>query len=112
MLQQELRIGDLPAIIFEDNTGAIFLSNNLSVNKRSKHIDIKYHLIREFIRDGYGKVYKISSEDCIADLGTKNQEVCLFIKHEEEIDNGFPILRDKVYGKDGILAKDFGGMSE
>ena len=42
------------------------------------------------------KVNKIASEDCIAGIGTKNQEVSLFIKHETEIDNGFPILRDKV----------------
>ena len=112
MLQKELKLADLPGILFEDNTGAIFLSENLSVNKRTKHIDIKHHFIREFIRDGYGKVYKISSEDCIADIGTKNQEVSLFIKHETEIDDGFPTLRNKVYGKDGIIAKDFGGMSE
>ena len=45
-------------------------------------------------------------------MGVKNQDVGLFIKHEAEIDNGFPTLRNKVYGKDGILAKDFGGMSE
>jgi len=38
--------------------------------------------------------------------------VCLFIKHEVEIEDGFPNLRNKVYGKDEILAKDFGGMSE
>ena len=112
MLQKELKLVDLPAILFEDNYGAIFLSENLSVNKRTKHIDIKHHFIREFIRDGLGKVYKIDSEDCVADMGTKNQDVSLFIKHETEIDDGFPTLRNKVYGKDGILAKDFGGMSE
>ena len=111
MLQRELRLEDLPAILFEDNTGAIFLSENLSVNKRTKHIDIKHHFIREFIRDGYGKVYKIASEECIADIGTKNQDVALFVKHEAEIDNGFPTIRNKVYGKDGIIDKDFGGMS-
>ena len=112
MLQQELTVADSPAIIFCDNSGAIFLSENLSVNKRTKHIDIKYHFIREFIQRGFGRPFKIESKDCIADIGTKNQEVSLFIKHEAEIDDGFPILRNKVYGKDGILAKDFGGMSE
>ena len=112
MLQEKLKMADSPAIIFCDNSGAIFLSENLSVNKRTKHIDIKYHFIREFIRKGFGKSYKIESKDCIADIGTKNQEVSLFVKHETEIDDGFPTLRNKVYGKDGILAKDFGGMSE
>ena len=56
-------------------------------------------------------VYKIASEDCIADIGTKNQDVALFVKHEDEIENGFPTIRNKVYGKDGIIDKDFGGMS-
>jgi len=73
MLQQELRIADSPAIIFSDNSGAIFLSENLSVNKRTKHIDIKHHFIREFVRDGLGKIYKIESKECVADIGTKNQ---------------------------------------
>jgi len=112
MLQQELRIADSPAIIFSDNSGAIFVSENLSVNKRTKHIDIKYHFITEFVRDGLGKIYKIESKECVADIGTKNQEASLFIKHEVEIDDGFPTLRNKVYGKDGILVKKFVGMSE
>jgi len=87
-------------------------SENLSVNKRTKHIDIKNHFIREFVRNGFGKIYKIESKDCVADIGTKNQEVSLFVKHEFESDDGFPTLRNKVYGRDGILVKDFGGMSE
>jgi len=112
MLQRELKIADSPAIIFSDHSEAIFLSENLSVNKRTKHIDIKHHYIREFVRDGLGKIYKIESKECVADIGTKNQEVSLFIKHEVEIDDEFPALRNKVYGKDGNLTKDFGGMSE
>ena len=79
------------------------------MNKRTKHIDIKHHFIREFVRD---IIYKIESKDCIADISTKNQEVSLFVKHEDVIDYGFPTLRNKLYGEDGILAKDFGGMSE
>jgi len=102
-------LADLPRILFEDNTGAIFLSENLSVNKRTKHIDIKHHFIREFIRDGYGKVYKISSEHCFADIGTKNQEVSLFIKHETEIDDGFPTLLKKSTAKTESLPKTLVG---
>jgi len=70
-----LRMEDSPSIIFCDNSGAFFLSENLSVNNRTKHIDIKYHFIREFIRKGFGKPYKIESKDCVADIGTKNPEV-------------------------------------
>jgi len=68
MIQQELRVEDSPSIIFCDNSGAVFLSENFSVNKRTKHIDIKYHFIREFVRKGFGKPYNIESQDCVADI--------------------------------------------
>jgi len=78
MLQQELRIADSPAIIFSDNSVAISLSENLSVNKRTKHIDIKHHFIREFVRNGFGKIYKIESKDCVVDIGAKIKK-CLYL---------------------------------
>jgi len=40
---------DLPAILFEDNMSAIYISKNKQVSKRTKHIDVKYHYTREFI---------------------------------------------------------------
>ena len=64
MLQEELRMADSPAIIFCDNSGAIFLSENLSVNKRTKHIDIKYHFVREFIRNGFGNTDRVERLYC------------------------------------------------
>ena len=111
MILEEFKLNEKPGILIEDNAGAIFLAENLSVNKKTKHIEIKYHFIREFIKQGYGKIFKIKSEDNVADIGTKNQEVNLFIDHENELDNGFPNLRKKIFGKNGILPKYFGGMS-
>ena len=35
-------------IIYEDNQSTIKLSNNPSAAKRTKHIDIRHHFIREF----------------------------------------------------------------
>eukprot|EP00253_Pinus_taeda_P014297 PITA_14297 len=37
--------------IFCDNTSAIALSKNLVFHKRTKHIDVKYHFIRELINN-------------------------------------------------------------
>jgi hypothetical protein len=34
-----------PAIIYEDNLGAIFLSKNSQVSARTKHIDVRHHFI-------------------------------------------------------------------
>ena len=107
MLLEELRLAELPGLLFEDNSGAIFLAGNKQVSKRTKHIDLKHHFIREFTEDrnGYqqGKIFKIETALNTADIGTKNVEKHLFIKHAHEIDNGMPMLRERIYGKNGIL---------
>ena len=39
-----------PTPLYEDNTGAIFISKNEGCDhKRTKHIDVRYHYIRELI---------------------------------------------------------------
>lgn len=38
----------LPISVRIDNQGAINLASNLVTNKRSKHIDVRYHLIKDF----------------------------------------------------------------
>ncbi len=38
-----------PTVIYEDNTACIHLANNPQINKRTKHIDVRFHWIREKI---------------------------------------------------------------
>jgi len=38
---------DQPSVIMEDNQGAIFIAKNPVAHSRTKHIDIRYHYIRE-----------------------------------------------------------------
>lgn len=57
--------------IYEDNTGAIALSENPALHQRTKHIDIKYHFIREHVEQGEVKLVHIASEHQLADLLTK-----------------------------------------
>ena len=42
----------MPSIIAEDNTGAIFLSKNKQVGARTKHIDTRYHFVRDKVKEG------------------------------------------------------------
>ena len=42
----------LPIILREDNTGAIFLTNNDVMSQRTKHIDTRYHFVRELVAKG------------------------------------------------------------
>ena len=34
------------SVMYEDNQGAVFLSNNVQVGMRNKHVDIRHHFMR------------------------------------------------------------------
>jgi hypothetical protein len=57
--------------IFEDNQGCIALSENPVFHKRTKHIDVRYHFIRERVANGEIKLTYIPTEHQLADLMTK-----------------------------------------
>ena len=85
-LMTEWGVCVLPAAIMEDNTGAIFLVKNQQVGPRTKHIQIRWHWLREH-SDKYDVVY-IKSEDNESDICTKNCPEGLYTKHAENIRNG------------------------
>jgi hypothetical protein len=58
-------------VIFEDNQGCIALAKNPIAHERTKHIDIRYHFVREQIEAKTIDVRYISTEDMLADLLTK-----------------------------------------
>ena len=55
----------------QDNEGAIKVANNPKCNKGLKHIEIKYHLVRDAIQQGKIKTVKIGTLEQTADLLTK-----------------------------------------
>nr|GEU29244.1 retrovirus-related Pol polyprotein from transposon TNT 1-94 [Tanacetum cinerariifolium] len=57
--------------IFCDNTSAIAISNNLFLYSRTKHIDIRYHFIRDHILKGDIELHFILIEYHLADIFTK-----------------------------------------
>jgi len=54
-----------------DNEFAIALSKNPVFHDRSKHIDVRYHFIRECVEDGRVKTESIGTADQLADILTK-----------------------------------------
>jgi hypothetical protein len=54
-----------------DNQSAIALSRNPVFHDRSKHIDVRYHFIRECVGDGRVKIEFIGTEEQLADIATK-----------------------------------------
>jgi hypothetical protein len=57
--------------IFCDNKSTICLSKNPEFHARTKHIDIRYHFIRNAIQDHAISIDHVSTEDMPADIFTK-----------------------------------------
>lgn len=62
---------ELPTIMYNDNTGSIALTQSAKGHKKAKHIQIRYHYIRERVSEGDVKVVHINSDDNLADILTK-----------------------------------------
>lgn len=60
-----------PVPLFEDNIGCIYLAQNAICRQRTKHIDMKYHLIRDYVKAGEVQITAISTTDQTADMFTK-----------------------------------------
>ncbi|CAI5721435.1 unnamed protein product [Peronospora destructor] len=63
--------GDDSLIIFEDNQGAIALAKNPEFHKRTKHIDIRYHFVREKVEKNQVVLQYCPTQDMLADIMTK-----------------------------------------
>ncbi|GJY41087.1 retrovirus-related pol polyprotein from transposon TNT 1-94 [Tanacetum coccineum] len=57
--------------IFYDNTSAILISNNPVLHSRTKHIDIRYHFIRDHILKGDIELHFIPTQYQLVDIFTK-----------------------------------------
>jgi hypothetical protein len=64
--------------LFSDSQSAIYLTKDQMFHERTKHIDIKYHYIRDIVAQGKLKVCKISTHDNPADIMTKPVHVSKF----------------------------------
>jgi hypothetical protein len=88
MLLREIANTELEAVMLEDNTGAIFLVKNQQVGARTKHIDVRYHFLREHFEQKHFKIKFVRSEDNESDILTKNTPEGLLKTHAVNIRNG------------------------
>ena len=68
------------SIIYEDNQSAIAMTKNPQFHGREKHVDIKYHYIREQVNDGTVELKYCPTNNMIADMFTKGLGRDRFIK--------------------------------
>jgi hypothetical protein len=63
--------GSLPILINCDNQGAIALAKDNKFHARTKHIDLRYHFIREAVEDAKIELNYIPTNNNAADIFTK-----------------------------------------
>jgi len=67
-------------MIYSDNQSAQCLAKNATFHARSKHIDIKYHYIRDLYKKKIIDIEYVPTEDMISDVLTKNLSKVKHIK--------------------------------
>ena len=74
----------LTIIVQVDNVGAIFMAENLTTSQRTKHVDIHYHFVREFVEDGFIRIIFVQTMENTADIFMNNVIGPLHEKHSGE----------------------------
>ena len=76
-----------PVGIVEDNQGAMKMANNRCSSKRTRHVDIKHHLIHDTADEGKVRVTYVKTKDQHADVLTKPLDRRMFEKHVNALMN-------------------------
>ena len=75
----------LPIIVNVDNLGTILMSENVSVSTRTKHVDIRYRFVQEFVLDGFLKIIFVRTKMNDADIFTNNLGGDLYYCHSRKM---------------------------
>ena len=74
-LSDQLQINTL----FCNSQSAIFLTKYQMFHERTKHIDVRYHFVREIIARGDIVVSKVGTQDNLANIMTKSLPIAKFV---------------------------------
>ena len=69
-----------------DNSSTIKLSKNHVMHRRSKHIDVRFHFLRELTQDRVIELVHCGSQDQVPDLLTKVIKLESFVKLREQLE--------------------------
>ena len=72
-------------VILCDNQSGIRVSENLVFHDRSKHIDIRYHFIRDMVQQGFVGLDHIGTDEQVADILTKPLGKVKFLTFREKL---------------------------
>ena len=67
------------------NQGSIAMVKNPVKHNRSKHIDIKYHFIREHLLNNTANISYVPTNNNVADVMTKPMSKVILKKYESQL---------------------------
>lgn len=70
---------DCATILYCDNKSTIYIARNPSIHGRTKHIDTRYHFIRELVNEGVIQLIHCSTNEKATNILTKALPI---LKHE------------------------------
>ena len=85
MLLTELGLTLKAIPIYGDNQGSIFIGSNPVRERRTKHIDICYHYVRQCIEDKQVELMFIEGSNNPADMFTKNLGINKFSQFRAQL---------------------------
>lgn len=80
LLEELNHVQEESTVIYCDNSSAIKLSKNPVLHGRSKHIDVRFHFLRDLSKDGVVKLIHCGSQEQIANILTKPLKLDSFEK--------------------------------
>ena len=71
ILAEFKQTSEKPVVLFEDNSAAAIWTKNETDHQKSRHIDVRYHHIRDHIAKGDIVVHMCPTQEMVADIMTK-----------------------------------------
>ena len=65
---------NLLILVNVDNIGAVYLANSVQGTQRTKHVNVQYHFVCEYVEDDVVQIVFVKSKDNVADPFTKNTD--------------------------------------
>ncbi|WVZ97843.1 hypothetical protein U9M48_043352 [Paspalum notatum var. saurae] len=78
-----LRFGKIPLLV--DSTSAISVAKNPVLHSKTKHIDVRFHFLRDHYEKGDIDLVHVASENQFADIFTKSLEFDAFVRLRGEL---------------------------
>jgi len=83
---------EAPVRVRVDNMGAIFMAGNASSSVKTRHVDTRFHFVRELVEDKVVEIIFVKTDENKADGFTKNVRGDVFEEH----------VKDFIWNKDEV----------